>query len=264
MIWILSIGGLVWILYSWSKGWHRVQSAATQPPPTPAAPAAGGPATQTRWKKFSDFWKKRTESKTTKRVLTFFAVLAVFYFALYSLNPTSELFNTGAGYGILGTYFILALVAGLVDANLEGKAKFTAGVLLFFTFAVFGPEAYRLLDTNGKASARLHLTGWHFGGGQVASSTLSTAKCSGVYEVHQLTPTPQPINGGADCDFDWEVKWGTVRFTTADGRFMDVGKGQKRPGPPTRMVAWQSLDGPAIVHAAFCPRNTHWNGEQCS
>jgi hypothetical protein len=93
---------------------------------------------------------------------------------------------------------------------------------------------------------------------------MSSVGCRGIYETIELTGVPKPINHGADCWLSFEVKWGLARFTSNEGSYVEIRAGQSRPlDPNVRYVTWQAVnpEKTAIVHAAFCPQGTQWNGK---
>ncbi len=148
------------------------------------------------------------------------------------------------------------IVAGLMTADLDRQRAETAA-----TEAQAREAAKQREQEQQRADAEKRRADQE---AQRAAEISRLPQCGGVYESRELTNAPQPINGGADCNMDWEIKWGKVRFTTIDGTFVDVSAGEALRDHSRRFIAWQALGKSAIIHAVFCPRNTHWDGEKCS
>lgn len=197
-------------------------------------------------------------AKIVMRILTVFLTFTVLNAALYLLDPTVPLFTTPEGYGHLAFYAALFVIAAMIDANLEGKTKLVALVMLFITFALIGPRTGMLLSPDGKLWSKLHLDklpSWS--GISKSEPVFLTATQCGV-EI----PTPVVVSSsatllttGVKCDFDFKVVVGTVRVEGDHGRgymtFGPTGLLEKNIYPGWRGVTIRSVESGTKITGKF-------------
>ncbi len=193
--------------------------------------------------------------KSIKRVATVLSAFAALNIALYLIDPTAPLYNTPEGYGHLAFYVVLAIIAAMIDANLEGKAKFVAFVMLFITFALIGPRTGMLLSPDGRLWTKLHLKLPSWGDGQsfrealVPSPAPTTSGCSGVPATETYQPGVHNVNGNF-CQLRAYVISGCV--TWLDVNKEPLAKTCNGPMPSVPNIINMRAESVAVVRLNHC------------
>jgi hypothetical protein len=191
-------------------------------------------------------------------------VLLLYVLLLAFFPESCDFLLSGPGFALLLLAIVGYTMFVVIKAVFWGDSKLTAIVMIALLLIVLDMGITRKIPPEHRGEVWSHVTAL-FPFLKDSNGGRTAAVCKGEYERHRLTPSASLMEGGADCSFDYEVKYGKVRFCPATGTCVEVGAG---PGMALdrriRYVTWQSVGTEAVIHAAFCDRGRSWNGSRCS